>query len=272
MFQKVSKERNNMNFRQNKVYLMIVLLLLSGPFISVSHAEHSITSNNDIIFPEVTVSVEGDSVLIEGDGHKMKYPAEGSDDRWQEHIESVAWEDLDGDGEDELIVAVYFQGYKEKNADGSVFEEPFWVSPVVYICEVDGGSATIVEEEMVGLISGFGLEVVLIDVDGDGLKDVAAKGTEPSRFHMLKILSWKNDGYAVLFDETMVSEEYEITTDDVGNAVIKAGGVTWRWEGDDFVFDSGKVKAVCANCGSQYQEAIKGSCPHCRNILIRLED
>ena len=160
-------------------------------------------------------------------------------------IKKVLQEDLTGDGKNEYILAVQLES-----------GEPPAKAPygVVLICEQRDNNLEIRYQIITGSHSP---DFDLVDVNKDGMKDVIASGANFPRWRHLKIVSWQNGNYVLLWDkgddDTIISQIFEINENE--DAQIRVGKPayhyststtywfnnerweTWVWDGESFVLE-----------------------------------
>ncbi|GAH83337.1 unnamed protein product, partial [marine sediment metagenome] len=158
-------------------------------------------------------------------------------------IKKVLEEDITGDGKKEYILAVQLEGGTPPAK---------FTYGVVLICGRKNNDLGVQYQ----IISGnHSPDFELVDVNKDGIKDVIARGLNFPRWSHLKIVSWQDGEYALLWDkggdDNIISQILEIN--DNGNARIKVGvpsyhystgaaywynkekWETWVWDGESFV-------------------------------------
>lgn len=160
-------------------------------------------------------------------------------------IKKVLQEDLTGDGKDEYILAVQLE------SGNPPAKSPYGV---VLICGQRDNDLDIQYQMITGSHSP---DFDLVDVNKDGIKDVIASGIDFPRWSHLKIVSWQDGNYVLLWDkgddDTIVSQIFEINENE--DAQIRVGRPsyhytttttywfdnktwkTWVWDGESFVLE-----------------------------------
>lgn len=127
---------------------------------------------------------DGDGDMIVGNGHDYGlfwWENKGADDKgtitWKEHEidksfsqpHTLAWRDLDGDGDPELITGKRYFGHNGRDPGGNEM-------PCLYFYEWDSKTSKFTRHTIEEGHVGCGLQIVTEDLDGDGKTDVAVAG------------------------------------------------------------------------------------------------
>lgn len=113
-------------------------------------------------------------------------------------IRKLLKKDLNGDGHEEYIIAVQLKGLKYVYPDGSTSELPECPYGCVVICSPQEEGLKV---EFAIIAGESNPDFELVDVDGDGLKDVSASGYSTMGIEHLSIVSWQKSNYKYIWGE-----------------------------------------------------------------------
>jgi len=215
-------------------FLVVTVLLLFIPF--VVYAEGTVK------YPPLKLKLDGNKISLIQGYNIYTYPSQRGG---FVGIKKVLQEDLTGDGKDEYILAVQLE------SGNPPAKSPYGV---VLICGQRDNDSDIQYQIITGSHSP---DFDLVDVNKDEIKDVIASGINFPRWSHLKIVSWQDGNYVLLWDkgddDTIVNQIFEINEN--GDAQIRVGRPsyhytttttywlnnktwkTWVWDGESFVLE-----------------------------------
>jgi len=201
-------------------------------------------------YSDFSLKTKGDKIILTTQDGEYVYPTDKDE---YIGIKEVSHEDINNDGKAEYILAVQLKGSRMVYSDGTSAESPECPYAVVLIAEQRGNKLDIQKEMVLG--NDFP-SFELVDINKDGIKDVIASGWELMNWSYLKIASWQNGKYILLWDRgadcSIVSQSFEINKN--GDAQINVGfpryieskgrfdewynaqeWETWIWNGKKFI-------------------------------------
>ncbi|MBU1083607.1 MAG: hypothetical protein ABIG55_00980 [Candidatus Omnitrophota bacterium] len=225
--------------------------ILIIPLFFLGTASFSQEEPEDIQKAEFSVRKEGEIIVIEQNEQRYEYP---SSKREYAGIKKVEKADVNGDGVEEYIIAAQLQETEIIYPSGRKKELPMSTYGTTLICEyrpVWGETLIVMGQMSPGKIWP---SFKILDVDGDGIKDVMAIGYTYGNWQQLQIASWQNGGYAHIWNKGggRYTTEHAYSVDEKGRPTIKVGyptsseGVkkqqyiideweTWVWDGSKFI-------------------------------------
>ncbi len=179
-------------------------------------------ANGEIVkcyYSDFSLKLYGNEVFLSWNSEIYPFP---SDKEEYIGIRSLLKEDLNGDGQKEYVIAIQLKGLRYVYPNGSTSALPECPYSCVVICSPQG---ELLKVEFAIITGESNPDFELVDVDGDGLKDVSASGYSTMGIEHLSIVSWQKSNYKYLWGEDdpgLASEQHLFLFNDK-TPVIKVG-------------------------------------------------
>jgi len=213
------------------------------PFCIISFLFPSVTYSGEAEYryPELTLRLKGNQITLQQNNNIYSYPPPVDVGFG---IVNVLREDLNGNGKLEYIVVARLHGIKVVDANGASEDAPEFPYCPILICEEFGDK--LVVRYQIDTIGTVEEGVKFLDINGDGIKDLIAEGGDPLCWHNLKIVTWYNGKFVLLWDKGIDNSVVEqvLETTAKGTPQIKVKYYTeygkpeewesWVWNGNNF--------------------------------------
>lgn len=203
------------------------LIVLAGSHINADKLQIESNDKEEWHYPQIAkIKITGGNVVMFQDRNKYVCPANANTNQEGKFtgIKKVLHEDIDGDGENEYILGFQGEGlHVARMENGKITDidcQPHSAYGLVLICRKEDDKLNV---KAIIELKGYYYEDVLVDdIDKDGIKDVVIISGAGPRQYGIKIISYKNGDYKHLYnniDHKNLEQSYEIN--EKGLAQIK---------------------------------------------------